>query len=78
MQYNGAITLFLNLKKELSAFMKYTKEEARRKVLNCAKQYANKLLNKKLIIIIKQVSRRLHMMAEFIFTELERMKTAAG
>lgn len=34
--------------------MKYSKEEARRKVLNCAKQYQNKLLNKKLIIIYRE------------------------
>ena len=34
--------------------MKYTKEEARRKVLNCAKQYQDKLLNKKLIIIYRE------------------------
>ena len=41
--------------------MKYTKEEARRKVLNCAKQYANKLLNKKLIIIYRErVDNQIH------------------
>ena len=34
--------------------MKYSKEEARRKILNCAKQYNNKLLNKKLIIIYRE------------------------
>lgn len=34
--------------------MKYSKEEARRKALNCAKQYQNKLLNKKLIIIYRE------------------------
>lgn len=39
---------------ETSVRMKYTKEEARRKVLNCAKQYQNKLLNKKLIIIYRE------------------------
>lgn len=34
--------------------MKYTKEEARRNVLNCAKQYQRKLLNKKFIIIYRE------------------------
>ena len=34
--------------------MKFTKEDARRRVLNCAKQYQNKLLNKKLIIIYRE------------------------
>lgn len=34
--------------------MKFTKEEARRKVLNCAKQYQQKLLNKKLLIIYRE------------------------
>lgn len=34
--------------------MKFTKEEARRTVLNCAKQYQKKLLHKKLIIIYRE------------------------
>ena len=34
--------------------MKFTKEEARRKVLNCAKQYQQKLLNNKLFIIYRE------------------------
>ena len=34
--------------------MKFTKEDARRTVLNCAKQYQKKLLNKKLIIIYRE------------------------
>lgn len=34
--------------------MKFTKEDARRKVLNCAKQYQKKLLNKKLMIIYRE------------------------
>lgn len=34
--------------------MKFSKEEARRRVLNCAKQYRQKLLNKKLIIIYRE------------------------
>jgi len=34
--------------------MKFTKEEARRRVLNCAKLYRQKLLNKKIIIIYRE------------------------
>lgn len=34
--------------------MKFTKEEARCRVLNCAKLYRQKLLNKKLIIIYRE------------------------
>ncbi len=34
--------------------MKFTKEDARRRVLNCAKQYQKNLLNKKLIIIYRE------------------------
>jgi len=34
--------------------MKYTREDARRRVLNCAKQYQQKPLNKKLIIIYRE------------------------
>jgi len=34
--------------------MKFTKEDTRRRVLNCAKQYQQKLLNKKLIIIYRE------------------------
>ena len=34
--------------------MKFTKEDARRRVLNCAKQYHQKLLNKKMIIIYRE------------------------
>lgn len=34
--------------------MKFTKEEARRRVLNCAKQYQEKLLNKKLLVIYRE------------------------
>ena len=34
--------------------MKFTKEEARRKVLYCAKQYQQKLLNKEFIIIYRE------------------------
>jgi len=34
--------------------MKFTMEDARRRVLNCAKQYQQKLLNKKLIIIYRE------------------------
>lgn len=34
--------------------MKFTKEDARRRVLNCAKKYQQKLLNKKLLIIYRE------------------------
>ena len=34
--------------------MKFTKEDARRRILNCAKQYQQKLLNKKMIIIYRE------------------------
>ena len=34
--------------------MKYTKEEAKKRVLNCAKQYHQKLLNKKMLIIYRE------------------------
>lgn len=34
--------------------MGFTKEEARKKVLNCAKQYQKKLLNKKIIVIYRE------------------------
>lgn len=34
--------------------MKFTKEDARRRVLNCAKQYRLKLLDKKLLIIYRE------------------------
>ncbi|MDE5937911.1 MAG: hypothetical protein K2H37_02365 [Lachnospiraceae bacterium] len=34
--------------------MKFTKEDARRRVLNCAKRYQQKLLNKKMIIIYRE------------------------
>ena len=34
--------------------MNFTKEDARRRVLNCAKQYRQKLLNKKMIIIYRE------------------------
>ena len=35
--------------------MKYTREEARRKVLNCAKEYREKLLKQVWNSLIKQV-----------------------
>lgn len=34
--------------------MKFTREEARKRVLNCAKQYQQKLLHKKLLIIYRE------------------------
>lgn len=49
--------------------MKFTKEEARENVLNCAKQYQKKLLNKKFIIIYRE--RRDHVIRyiEVVFYE---------
>lgn len=34
--------------------MNFTKEDARRIVLNCAKEYRKKLLNKKMLIIYRE------------------------
>ena len=34
--------------------MRFSREEARRKVLNCAKEYQKKLLNKKILIIYRE------------------------
>lgn len=47
--------------------MKYTKEQARRTVLNCAKQYEQKLLNKNLLIIYRdrQINRIRHIEVAF-------------
>lgn len=46
--------------------MKFTKEEARRRVLNCAKIYQKKLLNKKMLIIYRD---RLDNMIRYIEVE---------
>ncbi len=49
--------------------MKFTKEDARRRVLNCAKQYQQKLLNKKLIIIYRERKDNAIRYIEVIFHE---------
>lgn len=46
-----------------------TKEEARRKVLNCAKLYQKKLLNKKLLIIYRERSNNTIQYIEICFYE---------
>lgn len=47
-------SLFKFMEGYLCGNMKFTREDARRTVLNCAKQYQEKLLNKKLIIIYRE------------------------
>lgn len=49
--------------------MKFTKEDARRMVLNCAKQYQQKLLNKKLIIIYRERQDKIIRYIEVVFYE---------
>lgn len=49
--------------------MKFTKEDARRRVLNCAKQYQQKFLNKKLIIIYRERQDNLIHYIEVVFHE---------
>lgn len=49
--------------------MKFTKEDARRRALNCAKQYQQKLLNKKLIIIYRERQDNKIRFIEVIFHE---------
>lgn len=49
--------------------MKLTKEDARRKVLNCAKQYQQKLLNKKPIIIYREKRDNVIRYIEVVFHE---------
>ena len=49
--------------------MKLTKEDARRRVLNCAKQYQQKLLNKKLIIIYRERRDNVIRYIEVVFHE---------
>lgn len=49
--------------------MKFTKEDARRRVLNCAKQYQQRLLNKKLIIIYREKSDNVIRYIEVVFHE---------
>jgi len=49
--------------------MKFTREEARRRVLNCAKQYKQRLLNKKLLIIYRDRQDSIIRYIEVIFHE---------
>lgn len=49
--------------------MKFTKEEARKRVLNCAKQYHKKLLNKKFIIIYRERQNNAIRYIEVVFHE---------
>lgn len=49
--------------------MKFTKEDARRRVLNCAKQYQQGLLNKKLIIIYREKKDNVIRYIEVVFHE---------
>lgn len=49
--------------------MKFTKEEARRRVLNCAKQYQQKLLNKKQLIIYRDRNDNKIRYIEVVFRE---------
>ena len=49
--------------------MKFTKEDARRRVLNCAKQYQQRLLNKKLIIIYREKRDNVIRYIEVVFHE---------
>lgn len=49
--------------------MKFTKEDARRRVLNCAKQYQQRLLNKKLIIIYREKKDNVIRYIEVVFHE---------
>jgi hypothetical protein len=49
--------------------MKYTKEDARRIVLNCAKQYKEKLLNKKMLVIYRERNNNSICYIEVVFYE---------
>ena len=49
--------------------MKFTKEDARRRVLNYAKQYQQRLLNKKLIIIYREKRDNVIRYIEVVFHE---------
>ena len=49
--------------------MRFTKEEARRLVLNCAKQYKEKLLNKKLMVIYRERKDNVIRYIEVVFYE---------
>lgn len=49
--------------------MKFTMEDARRRVLNCAKQYQQRLLNKKIIIIYREKRDNVIRYIEVVFHE---------
>lgn len=49
--------------------MKFTKEDARKRVLNCAKQYQQNLLHKKLLIIFRERQDNSIRFIEIIFHE---------
>ena len=49
--------------------MKFTKEDARKRVLNCAKQYQQNLLHKKLLIIFRERQDNSIRFIEVIFHE---------
>ena len=49
--------------------MKFTREEARRRVLNCAKQYKQRLLNKKILVIYRDRQDNIIRYIEVIFYE---------
>lgn len=49
--------------------MKFTKDEARRRVLNCAKQYRDKLVNKKMLIIYRDRQDNMIRYIEVVFYE---------
>lgn len=49
--------------------MKFTKEDARRNVLNCAKQYQKKLLNKKFLVIYRERRDSMIRYIEVVFYE---------
>ena len=50
-------------------FMKFTKEDARKRVLNCAKQYQQNLLHKKLLIIFREKQDNSIRFIEVVFHE---------
>lgn len=59
--------------------MKFTKEEARRKVLNCAKLYQQKLLNKKMVIIYRErQDNKIHYIEVMFMQEISSVTCAYG
>lgn len=49
--------------------MKFTKEDAKRNIFNCAKQYQKKLLNKKFLIIYRERRDNVIRFIEVVFYE---------